>query len=104
MNNISVLELKARIAAGENIHLVDVREPHENADFNIGGTLLPLGKIQIMQVDEIDDWKEEEVVCYCRSGMRSGQACLMLETFGFKNVSNLTGGMLEWERTFGRTP
>lgn len=102
MNNISVLELKARMDAGETIHLLDVREPHENADFNIGGTLLPLGKIQIMQIDDIEDWKPDEVIVYCRSGNRSGQACMMLEMQGFANVSNLVGGMLEWERTFGR--
>ena len=46
MQPISVEELKARIDAGESLHLLDVREPSERADFNIGGILLPLGKIQ----------------------------------------------------------
>ncbi|WP_163592644.1 rhodanese-like domain-containing protein, partial [Klebsiella pneumoniae] len=85
--------LKAKIDAGEAINLVDVREPHENAEFNIGGLLLPLGKIQTMQVDEIDDLKAQELFVYCRSGNRSGQACLILETIGYKNVVNVTGGM-----------
>ena len=60
MENITVEEVKKRMDAGENLHLVDVREPSENAEFNIGGTLLPLGKIQSLQVDEIEDelnWK-----------------------------------------------
>ena len=97
MQPISVEELKARIDAGESLHLLDVREPSEHADFNIGGILLPLGKIQTMQTDDIDDLKDKEVICYCRSGNRSGQACLMLETAGFTNLKNLTGGMMAWQ-------
>lgn len=99
MENISVNELRARLDAGENIHLVDVREPAENAEFNIGGILLPLGSIQRMELDEIDHLKDEELICYCRSGNRSGQACLFLEMNGFRNVKNLTGGMLEWAKS-----
>ena len=60
MQNISVDELKSRMDAGEKINLIDVREPFENDDFNIGGRLLPLGKIQSMQIDEIEDLKDEE--------------------------------------------
>lgn len=97
MENITVEQLKARIDAGEKINLLDVREPHENAEFNIGGTLLPLGQIATMQVDSIDDLKNEEVVVYCRSGNRSGQACQVLSMLGFKNLKNLTGGMLAWQ-------
>jgi rhodanese-related sulfurtransferase len=101
MQTITVEELKQRINKGENIHLLDVREPIENADFNIGGTLLPLGEIRNMQTEPIDDWKNEEVVVYCRSGNRSGQAAMILEQMGFKNVKNLTGGMLAWQQNFG---
>jgi rhodanese-related sulfurtransferase len=97
MQNISVEELKQKMDAGEELHLIDVREPHEHAEFNIGGILLPLGKIQTMQIDEIDDLKDKEVICYCRSGNRSGQACLFLDMVGFANTKNLTGGMLSWQ-------
>jgi rhodanese-related sulfurtransferase len=97
MTNISVQELRARIGAGDALNLVDVREPHENAEFNIGGLLLPLGKIQTLQIDEIDNLKDDELILYCRSGNRSTQACLMLESVGFKNIKNLAGGMLEWQ-------
>jgi rhodanese-related sulfurtransferase len=101
MQNISIEELKSRMDAGENLHIIDVREPDENAGFNIGGILLPLGKIQTMQIDEIEEWKEEEVICYCRSGNRSGQACLFLDMVGFKNTKNLAGGMQAWQEKFG---
>ena len=102
MTSISIEEVKSRLDAGEKLHLVDVREPHEHADFNIGGTLLPLGKVQTMQVDDIEDIKGEEVIVYCRSGNRSGQASLLLETFGFTNVKNLTGGMLAWQDKYSK--
>ena len=101
MLNINVELLKSKLDAGETLHLIDVREPFENIEFNIGGTLLPLGKILSMQVEDIDDLKNDELICYCRSGQRSMQACLMLETFGFTNVKNLTGGMLAWKEKFG---
>ncbi|MBS1747511.1 MAG: rhodanese-like domain-containing protein [Bacteroidetes bacterium] len=101
MQTITVQELKTRMDAGDTFHLVDVRESNENAAFNIGGTLLPLGDIRNMQTDPIDDWKEDEVIVYCRSGNRSGQAAMILEQMGFKNVINLSGGMLAWQDNFG---
>lgn len=97
MKTITVAELKSRLDGAEPLHLVDVREPDEHAEFNIGGILIPLSKIQSMDFDAIEDLKQEEVICYCRSGKRSAQACLMLETAGFTNVTNVTGGMLAWQ-------
>lgn len=100
MISITAEEVKKRTGAGEAINLIDVREPDERAEFNIGGTFLPLGNIQVMQIDEIENLKSEEVICYCRSGKRSMQACMMLETFGFTNVKNLDGGMNNWREKF----
>ena len=100
MQTITVEALKAKLDAGEKINLVDVREPHEHAAFNIGGILLPLGHVQSLQLDDIEDMKEEIIYIYCRSGNRSGQACLMLELYGFKNVVNVSGGMLDWQEKF----
>lgn len=97
MENITVEELKKRIDAGEKLNIIDVREPHEHEEFNIGGLLYPLGNIQTMQIDEIEGYKDEEVIVYCRSGNRSGQACMILDTLGFKNTKNLAGGMLAWK-------
>ncbi|RBL91907.1 rhodanese-like domain-containing protein [Chitinophaga flava] len=98
MQNITKEELKQRIDNGEHVNILDVREPHERAEFNIGGFHIPLGLVQTMQIDEIEHLKDEEVVVYCRSGNRSGQACMLLETMGFTNVKNLVGGMLAWQQ------
>lgn len=97
MQTITADEVKKRLERGEKLNLVDVREPHENAEFNIGGVLLPLGKVQSMQVEELDDLKDQEIIVYCRSGNRSGQACAILDMLGFKNTKNLVGGMLGWK-------
>ena len=100
MNNITPEEVKARLDAGEKLELVDVREPSENEVFNIGGVLLPLGKIKEFDIDSIESLKDKEVIFYCRSGNRSGQAAMMLESMGFTNVKNLVGGMLAWQEKF----
>src|SRR5262245_2853444 len=103
MQNISVEELKRRIDSGEKLNLIDCREPHENQEFNIGGKLLSLGKIQAMQIDDIEELKGEEVIVYCRSGNRSTIACLFLDTLGFTNTKNMSGGVLAWKEKFGET-
>ena len=102
MQTTTVDALKARIDNGEEVNLLDVREDHERADFNIGGKHIPIGKIQSMQFDDIEDWKDKEVIVYCRSGNRSGIASTFLEQAGFKNAVNLTGGMLAWQEKFGK--
>jgi rhodanese-related sulfurtransferase len=102
MTNITAEEVKSRLDAGQTLNLVDVREPHEHAEFNIGGILLPLGKVQMLQVEEIEDLRSEEVICYCRSGQRSMMSCMMLEQMGFTNVKNLTGGMSGWQQLYGK--
>jgi rhodanese-related sulfurtransferase len=100
MKTIDVKQLQSRIEAGETIHLLDVREPMEHEDFNIGGILLPLGEIRVGDTETIDHLKDQELIIYCRSGNRSGQACMVLESLGFTNVINVSGGMLAWQDTF----
>jgi len=102
MTTITVEELKKRMDAGEKLNLIDVREPNEYEEFNIGAQLIPLGKIQSMQADELDDLKDEEIILHCRSGKRSATAALFLETMGFKNTVNVEGGVLAWQEKFGR--
>ncbi len=100
MQEITVEELKSRLDAGEKLNVIDVREPNEYAEFNIGAKLIPLGNIMSMQVDELEDLKEEELIIHCRSGKRSAQACLFLETMGFTNCKNVVGGVLAWQEKF----
>jgi len=101
MKNITVEELRKKIDSGEKINLIDVREPHEYTEANMGGMLFPLGKIQTMQVEDLEDLKEDEVIIHCRSGHRSMMACLVLDSLGFKNTYNLEGGILAWQEKYG---
>lgn len=102
MNDINVQELKQKLANDEEFLLLDVREPYEHEEFNVGGSLIPLGEIPTA-VSDLDEFKDQEVVVYCRSGKRSAQAQAFLQQAGFQNVRNLEGGMLAWEEAFGRT-
>lgn len=101
MQDITVEELKARLDAGEKLTVIDCREPHEYAEFNIGAQLIPLGRFQTLQVEELEDLKEEEIIIHCRSGARSGQACMLLDSMGFKNTKNVIGGILAWQQMTG---
>lgn len=103
MKEISVEELKQKIDSGEKINLIDCREPHEYEEANLGAQLIPLGKFQTMQVEEIEHLKDEEVIIHCRSGKRSAMACMILDQMGFKNTCNVVGGILEWQEKFGGT-
>ena len=101
MKNITVEELKQKIDSGEKINLIDCREPHEYAEANLGGKLVPLSKIQTMQIEVIEDLKNEEVIVHCRSGQRSMMACMVLDQLGFTNTYNVVGGILDWQKKFG---
>jgi rhodanese-related sulfurtransferase len=101
MTTIDVLTLKQRLDNGEKLNFIDVREPAEYAEKNINATLIPLGKIMGMQIDELEDLRNEEIIIHCRSGMRSMQACMMLEQMGFTNTVNVEGGILAWTEKFG---
>jgi sulfur-carrier protein adenylyltransferase/sulfurtransferase len=90
---IQVEELKRRLDAGDDIFVLDVREPHEYQICNIGGYLIPLGDLP-KRVNELDS--SREIVAHCRSGVRSGKAVDFLRQAGFKKVHNLAGGILAW--------
>jgi rhodanese-related sulfurtransferase len=99
--DIDVKELKAKMERGDQFVLLDVREPHENAEFNVGGYLIPMGKFPAA-AEQLDEHKDEEVIVYCRSGRRSATVQYILQQSGFRNVRNLEGGMLAWLETFGQ--
>ena len=100
MQEITVEELKSRVDAGEQMNVIDVREPDEYAEYNLGAKLIPLGQVLSMQLDELDDLKNEELIIHCKSGKRSLQACLVMEQMGFSNVKNLVGGAMAWQEKF----
>ena len=96
MQTISAEDLKKRINAGEKLNIIDVREPAEYAETNMGATLIPLGQLMNMQLGDLENLREEEIIVHCKSGMRSMQACMALEQMGFKNTVNLSGGIMAW--------
>jgi len=96
MKEISVHELKAMQQAGEDFQLIDVREPHENEQANLGGELIPMAEIP-HNIHRIS--RDKKVVIHCRSGGRSGNIIQWLEkNHGFENLYNLKGGILAWAR------
>lgn len=102
MKVITVQELKEKLDNKEDIVFLDVREPAEYAEANIdGATLFPLGKIATMQIEELEDLREKEIVIHCRSGARSMQACMLLEQLGFKQTTNVQGGIMAWLDAYG---
>jgi len=90
---IQVEELKRRLDAGDDLFVLDVREPHEYQICNINGYLIPLGDLP-KRVSELDS--SREIVAHCRSGVRSAKAVDFLKQAGFRKVTNLTGGILAW--------
>ena len=95
INTITASELKQRLEQKENIILLDVRQPDEHAEKNISNSILiPLGEIPA-RITELEPYKDQEIIVYCRSGGRSGQACAYLAQNGY-TVVNLSGGMLKW--------
>jgi len=90
---MQVEELKRTLDAGEDIFVLDVREPHEYQICNIGGQLIPLGDLP-KRVHELDS--SREIVAHCRSGVRSAKAVDFLRQAGFRKVRNLAGGILAW--------
>ena len=90
---IQPIELKARLDAGDDIFILDVREPHEYQICNLGGHLIPLGDLPA-RMNELDS--SHEIVAHCRSGVRSAKAVTLLRQAGFGKVKNLAGGILAW--------
>ena len=98
---ISVKEFKKWIDAGEDIQLIDVREPYETEIAEIGGDLIPLETI-LNHADDIN--RDKKVVVHCRSGKRSADAIKQLqENFDFNNLYNLKGGILAWSEEIDDT-
>jgi len=97
MKEISAPELKTMLDKNNSITLIDVREPYEHEEYNIGGILIPLADIPY-SADRIKELGETTLVLYCRSGNRSAMAQKLLALqHGITNTLNLKGGILAWK-------
>ena len=96
-NDISAIELKEKLSQDGSVLLIDVREQLEYHTFNIGGENIPLGNLP-ETISELDYHKDEEIVVICQRGIRSETARRLLVSAGYKNVKNLTGGLLAYRR------
>ncbi len=92
MEDITCEELKKRIDGSEDLIIIDVREPWEYEEKNMGAQLLPLQELP-NRLEEISAYKEQEVIVHCRSGARSETAKKYLQSQGFQHVRNLIGGI-----------
>ena len=90
---LSVTDFKRKRDAGEDIFLLDVREPHEFQIASLGGHLIPLGDLPA-RVSELD--KNREIVVHCKTGGRSQKAAELLKQAGFNHIQNLAGGITAW--------
>jgi Dinucleotide-utilizing enzymes involved in molybdopterin and thiamine biosynthesis family 2 len=96
IKDVDPVTLSERLKAGDDIQLLDVREPWEWQIANIpGARLIPLGSLS-SAIASLDP--ERDTVIYCKSGVRSMHAAYELEEAGFKKLSNLTGGILRWSQ------
>jgi adenylyltransferase/sulfurtransferase len=90
---VSAKDLKRRMDAGENLFILDVREPFEYQIANIGGKLIPQNEVP-QRLAEID--RSQEIIVQCKSGGRSQRIAEFLKQSGYPNVANLAGGILAW--------
>lgn len=97
MPDITPAELKQRQQAGETPYLIDVRETWEAEESRIPGSQnIPLGTLP-EKLDDLEEWKNQEVIVHCKSGARSASAKAFLTQQGFINVRNLVGGMMGYQ-------
>jgi adenylyltransferase/sulfurtransferase len=92
---ITVTELKQKLESDNPPFVLDVRKPHEYEIANLDGTLIPLDQLED-RLEELEEYRNEEVVVHCRSGQRSAEAVEKLQQAGFEYPVNLKGGILAW--------
>ena len=96
MRSISASQLAERLKSHNPPHLLDVREPEEHALVALpNSTLIPLGELA-SRAEEIENWKDDDVVVYCHHGVRSVHAIGIRGQFGFTRLHNLSGGIDRW--------
>ncbi|NNE70048.1 MAG: rhodanese-like domain-containing protein [Rhodothermales bacterium] len=94
---ITVSELAARISEDDDFLLLDVRPGFERDFSNIGGAHMQMSEIPA-RLAELEEYLDQDIVVYCRSGQRSFQVVHFLRSRGFSGAVNLKGGILAWSR------
>lgn len=102
MEDITIEELKSKMDSSTDFVFIDVREPYEYEEFNLGATLIPLGNL-LASLEQLEPHKDDEIIVHCRSGARSGNAKSILTQLGYTKVRNVLGGVLEWQRIYGNS-
>ena len=97
MDQIDASSLLVRLNNGEYLNLLDVREEMEYHTFNIGGKNIPLSSFQ-QNIDQLKYNKTDEIIVICKVGLRSETAQNILTQNGYKNVKNLTGGLIALQK------
>jgi rhodanese-related sulfurtransferase len=97
MQEIDANTLKSRLQNGEQLILLDVRNELEYHTYNIGGKNIPLDKLKDIPANIYPN-KNDEIIVICKAGLRSATAQAILIQNGYKNVKNLTGGLLALQR------
>ena len=87
-------EIKRRLDAGENVHIIDVREPNEHRVAHIE-------QAELRPMSQIQSWwqelpRDQELVIMCHHGSRSAHVCMALRDAGFERLTNMTGGIDAW--------
>ncbi len=97
MNQIDAHTLLSRMQNHEVLNLLDVREEIEYHTFNIGGVNVPLSGFQ-QNIGQLHYNKTDEIIVICKVGLRSETAQNILLQNGYKNVKNLTGGLIALQK------
>ena len=97
MTDIDAKEVFARLQNGEHLNLLDVRGEMEYHTFNIGGLNIPLPDLE-ENIDDLEWNKDDEIIVICKVGLRSATAKSILDLKGYKNIRNLTGGLIAWQK------
>ena len=92
---IDVHELHRRLSDDEDLALLDVRQPIEHQTGNLEGVLIPLQQLPY-RLEELEPYRDQPLVVYCRTGNRSGKAVQFLQSRGFSGAVNLKGGVTDW--------
>lgn len=97
VTEISAQEVQRRLAAGETLTLIDIREPLEWQQSGVipGARLAPMRPFLTTQLDSVD--KEQEVILVCASGVRTYDAAVYMAMKGFKYPKSMAGGMKDWQ-------